>query len=549
MASARNSEPTKELLERERCLDAALERRRNAGVEAGRELEAIRLERLYESRGYSSFDAYLQREWNTQGRKLDRSTAYRLMDWARVEEALSPIGGELPPSEAVARELAPLLPAAPRIDGDARGGPRGWRPDDAEHLIEVWQATLAEDQPVTAKLARTKVGKKLDELEKLGIRPAPAVAERPRARVIEQIRSAPVTVELGDLYALGPHRLICGDATELRVYQRLLRSVRPGLLFTDPPYNQDYGGGMGEDPFDPIPNDDLSPEEAARLLSSALSAARVHLAEGAAAYVCALSGDGYLLTNFVNVLHHSEGGWELLDLPGPRGWGHPKLILWNKMSIGPGRPDGYRGQHEAILHLRGSSEWHGGSEQDDVEDVWNVARLPRPYVHPNAKPPELAQRAMLNSTVHGAATPVLDPFVGSGSTVIAAHLLAEARLGRVAGLRDRARRGEPRARPAVDRAPHRLRARAVGAGPGAGRRRAGLAGRAGRLAGGTAARARGHQGGTDTCTSYGEAAAPARRAVSGADGVRERRRRRTAGPKRASRAIRPIQPRFPAAPR
>ena len=416
--------PSERLLTLEREIDEGLEQ----FVRVGRALRTIRNERLYEERDCATFEVYVKNVWE---HRLSQRYAVQLIEAARAHEALRAIARKqpklLPQTEGAMRPFTALLPRDPEY---AESRERGWRPDSERHLKKTGRLLLAdprvaqEQKPPTAKVVAEHVSAELRALEEAGTKPAPEVADRPRAEVIERIRAAPVTVELGDLYQVGPHRLICGDATEPAVYRRLLGPVRPGLLFTDPPYNQGYGGGRGRDPFNPIPNDDLSPEDAARLLTFAYTVARTHLDDHAAGYVCAPSADSRLLARFLGVLHASEQAVEVAGLPGPRGWGDPRLIIWNKLSIGPGPEQGYRHQHEALLHLRGTGEWYGGTLQDDVEDVWPIARPPKPYIHPNEKPCELAQRAMLNSTPHGEGVSVLDPFLGSGSTVIAAHLLA-----------------------------------------------------------------------------------------------------------------------------
>ncbi len=418
------TEPGAELTDREARIKSAIERGRAAAVEIGRELEAIRVGRLYRPRGYPSFDAYLRGEWQVRRKALERGQAYRVMQFARVQDVLSPIGDKLPASEAVARELVPLLPAAPRVEGDDRGGTHGWQPPTTDYLVETWRAVAADPRRTTANVVAEHVRAQFAELERQGVWPVPVSIKPTQADVVERIRAAAVTVELGDLYAIGPHRLICGDTTDPLMYERLLGAVRPNLLFSDPPYNQHYIGSGGKHPFDAIANDQLSDTDAFSLIEAALVCARSHLADDAAGYICAPSSEARLLKVFLDVLESLERIWaeDSALLPGPQDW-QAQVIFWDKGSMGLGSRRGYRGQHEAILYMRGASEWYGGNGQRDASDVWSIACAPSPHIHPTQKPVELIERAMLNRTPAGAA--VLDPFLGSGATVIALHLLTQ----------------------------------------------------------------------------------------------------------------------------
>lgn len=200
----------------------------------------------------------------------------------------------------------------------------------------------------------------------------------------------PIT-EPGDLWALGAHRLLCGDATDPKSYARLLRGRHAGACFTDPPYNVDYEGGTAERLV--IANDDLGTEFGA-FLERALGQIVEHTA--GAIYVCMSSSN----LDILQAAFRAAGGhWST-------------FIIWAKDRFTLGRAD-YQRQYEPILYgwpERASHFWCGARDQGDV---WQIDRPTRNDVHPTMKPVALVERAIRNSTLLGAT--VLDPFAGGGS--------------------------------------------------------------------------------------------------------------------------------------
>lgn len=209
----------------------------------------------------------------------------------------------------------------------------------------------------------------------------------------------------GDLWILGRHRLLCGDATNPADVERLMARTRANLVFTDPPYGMSYGGGRaaGSTPrgarvkaHGDIVGDDRRGEDLVRLVRDALAIATRFKVPDAAVYVC-LTWRTY--AEFEMAL--AEAGLAV-----------KACIVWDKKSIGLGYAD-YRPQHEFIFYCPGA--WYGG---EDESDVWQMSRgNTSEYVHPTQKPVELIERALGNSSRQGEA--VLDPFGGSGSTLIA----------------------------------------------------------------------------------------------------------------------------------
>ena len=240
---------------------------------------------------------------------------------------------------------------------------------------------------------------------------------------------------LGDLYVLGDHRVLCGDATNAEDAERLLGGDVADAMWTDPPYGVDYVGGT----VDALTMDNDGAAGLQALLRGAFTAAGSVLAEGAAIYVAHPAGRLSLVFGEAFM----EQGWRL----------HQTLV-WIKDSMVLGRSD-YHFKHEPLLfgqtegepvepdpedlgeHTpvlygyaagggrrgRGSDGWWGDNRQTTVLEV---PRPKRSRDHPTMKPVELVSIALRNSTRGGHT--VLDPFAGSGSTLLACeHLGRRAR--------------------------------------------------------------------------------------------------------------------------
>ena len=221
----------------------------------------------------------------------------------------------------------------------------------------------------------------------------------------------------GDLFALGPHRLLCGDARDEAAVTRLCQASAPSLLFCDPPYGVSYSAetvgkrkassgrttGRVRRPLGQIVEDDLEPPEHLSLITAALKNAVAVLSVGSGVYVC-----GGTSTTSVYDTAFKEAGLV-----------KSSIIIWDKGEFSLGRKD-YQSQFELIYYgwpRGGAHRFFGGRAQ---ADIWLIPRdATASYVHPTQKPVALAERAMRNSTLGGEA--VLDLFGGSGSTLIAAE--------------------------------------------------------------------------------------------------------------------------------
>ena len=214
----------------------------------------------------------------------------------------------------------------------------------------------------------------------------------------------PTTV-LGDIWLLGQHRVMCGDATSLDDVNVLMDGKKANMVFTDPPYGVEYVGKTKNKLT--IKNDDEYGLK--RLLDLSFSQWADRSVPGAAVYIA--HPPGALSLTFIQ---------SFID----QGWRLHQTLCWNKQTIVMGHSD-YHYSHEPILfgymngggrRGRGGEGWYGDNSQKSVLDV---AKPSRSESHPTMKPVELVEICIRNSSPGGGF--VLDTFGGSGSTLIAAH--------------------------------------------------------------------------------------------------------------------------------
>lgn len=207
----------------------------------------------------------------------------------------------------------------------------------------------------------------------------------------------------GDVWILGPHRLLCGDATDGADSKKLMAGVKAAIAFTDPPYNVglgDHGGHQRGRRRRRIANDDLSPEQWEVFCRSWAQQLCEHVA--GALYVCMSSKEWPTVSRIL-----AEAGARWSD-----------TIIWTKDQFVLGRGD-YQRQYEPIWYGSsggGARVWQGGRDQSDV---WEISRPTVSKLHPTMKPLALVERAIENSSRVGDV--VLDLFLGSGTTLIAAE--------------------------------------------------------------------------------------------------------------------------------
>jgi DNA modification methylase len=212
-------------------------------------------------------------------------------------------------------------------------------------------------------------------------------------------QEASVITKSGDLWILGDHRLLCGDATKKEYFQKLLDSEIADMVFTDPPYNVDYGTNqrdMIRGNTRAIKNDNI--ENFAEFIEAAC-ANILEYSDGAVyIFMSAFEFDP------LKQAFETAGG----DLS--------SIIVWIKNHFAVGKSD-YQRQHEMILYGRkkGSDRyWCGDRTQSDI---WSFDRVDANRLHPTMKPVSLVKQAVINSSETGDI--VLDPFCGSGTTLIA----------------------------------------------------------------------------------------------------------------------------------
>jgi len=203
-----------------------------------------------------------------------------------------------------------------------------------------------------------------------------------------------VTV-LGDVWTLGPHRLLCGDATQMADIEKILAGGLADMVFTDPPYNVAYEGKTAKKLT--IGNDALGEKFYAFLRES--SANMLAVTKGAI-YMCMSSSE---LHTLFRAFSDAGGHWST-------------FVIWAKHHFTLGRSD-YQRMYEPILYGWRDGTQHFWCGDRNQGDVWFIKRPMANLEHPTMKPVELVERALRNSSK--TRDTILDPFGGSGTTLIA----------------------------------------------------------------------------------------------------------------------------------
>jgi DNA modification methylase len=204
---------------------------------------------------------------------------------------------------------------------------------------------------------------------------------------------APTRSKLGDLWQVGNHRILCGDSLDENSYKKLLRNEKAQMLHTDPPYGVDYEG---------VNNDHLKGEKFREFLKTALMHSFNFLLDGSNAYM------------WHSDIHAYEAFGAFRDAGFMQA--KPPTIQWVKDSLVLSQGD-YHSRNEPCLY-----GWKQGSGRVRVEDrtqdtIWEYPKPKKADGHPTMKPIELCARAITNSSKKGFI--ILDPFAGSGSTLVA----------------------------------------------------------------------------------------------------------------------------------
>lgn len=205
----------------------------------------------------------------------------------------------------------------------------------------------------------------------------------------------PAITKPGDLWLLGNHRLVCGDSTLPETYDLLMDGKKAGLVITDPPYNVNYEGTAGK-----IKNDKMAEDQFEKFLFAAYVNMEQNMADDASIYVFHSDSHGLAFRKAFE-----EAGFYLSG-----------CCIWKKQSLVLGRSP-YQWIHEPCLYgwkKSGKHQWYAGRAETTV---WEYDKPKKNDLHPTMKPVNLIAYPIKNSSMSSAI--VLDPFGGSGSTLIA----------------------------------------------------------------------------------------------------------------------------------
>ena len=212
---------------------------------------------------------------------------------------------------------------------------------------------------------------------------------------VDEELEKPVFSKTGDVWTLGRHRLVCGDSTKAETYEILMQGKKANLVVTDPPYNVNYEGTAGK-----IKNDNMAAEKFYQFLLDAFTNMEKVMAEDASIYVFHADTEGL---NFRRAF--SDAGFYLSG-----------CCIWKKPSLVLGRSP-YQWQHEPVLYgwkKNGKHQWYSDRKQTTI---WEFDKPKKNGDHPTMKPIPLLAYPISNSSMSN--TLILDPFGGSGSTLIA----------------------------------------------------------------------------------------------------------------------------------
>lgn len=212
---------------------------------------------------------------------------------------------------------------------------------------------------------------------------------------VEKELEEPCFSKTGDMWTLGRHRVICGDATKLETYKTLLEDTKVNLVVTDPPYNVNYEGAAGK-----IKNDNMEDDKFYQFLFNSFVNMEQAMADDASIYVFHADTEGL---NFRKAFQ--DAGFYLSG-----------CCIWKKPSLVLGRSP-YQWQHEPCLYgwkKKGKHKWYAGRKETSV---WEFEKSKKNADHPTMKPIALLAYPIKNSSMTNSL--VLDPFAGSGSTLIA----------------------------------------------------------------------------------------------------------------------------------
>jgi site-specific DNA-methyltransferase (adenine-specific) len=210
----------------------------------------------------------------------------------------------------------------------------------------------------------------------------------------------PIT-QPGDLWTLGTHRLLCGDSTKSEDVERLMDGAKADMVLTDPPYGVSYIGKT-KDALK-VKNDELGEEDLTALIATAFDNAETHCRAGAYWYATVPPGPLHILF---------ADDWKRRGIL-------RQIMVWAKDSMVLGHSE-YHYQHEPILFGWIPGDRHRNSDRTRTT-LWHYDRPKANREHPTMKPIALWAQAVNDGSRHGEI--IYDPFIGSGTTLIAAEQL------------------------------------------------------------------------------------------------------------------------------
>lgn len=312
---------------------------------------------------------------------------------------------------------------------------------DNDHIAEYDQEALVEKLKALKNIDTNLFKVNLAPLSKLSA----LIDKFDKSAKDDQAPGLPITPvsKLGEIYQLGRHRLICGDATIERYYTALMDGKRARMVFTDPPYNIDYKGQPNQK-RDGILNDKMTANQFRLFLTDSLK--QMMQVTDSAFYICmspielynlhpAFEDAGGHFQSFIiwvkNTFNISGSDWQNMYEPILYGWNNSRehyhagyrdeANVWSNLeTIRPVYDEEYTTINLGLftLKLKGKIEGEVYRKRDSV-DIWEVKKPVKNDEHPTMKPIKLVSKAIRASSERG--DNILDPFGGSGSTLIAAE--------------------------------------------------------------------------------------------------------------------------------
>ena len=266
----------------------------------------------------------------------------------------------------------------------------------------------------------TITGFSVAEIDLLIDQAATLTANAKADMVAEPRRESPAVSRLGDIWRCGEHRILCGDACSQASYLAVLKGERAQMVFTDPPYNvrmSGHAGGLGtiQHREFAMASGEMSTEEYRGFLRDFLRCVAASSVDGSIHFVCM---DWRHTPDLLYAAHEANLAWK-------------NLCVWKKAAIGMGTF--YRSQHELVFVLKNGDRPHInnfelGQHGRTRTNVWEYSAADAPDVtrhealsmHPTVKPAALVADAMKDCSTRGGI--ILDPFGGSGTSMIAAEM-------------------------------------------------------------------------------------------------------------------------------